>query len=457
MHFEKTPSKSLSQLQLKHKARAPGRINLIGEHTDYNGGKVLPFAMNLAIDFKLFVSQEQSSSFATRYEISSEGHDGVLVLERDELSALVKDLSSEPQSEDLRLRLPKALADSWARYALGALVWHQKSLQGQGITGKSPALVHIQVSSQLPPGAGISSSAALCTGLLALLRDYDHLELSDQDLARQAMFIEHQFAGTRCGLMDQLAIVLGKPGRLLLIDFKDLASSGALLTKTIKAHANFDRYRPVLINTQVKHELGSSPYNERRRHCELGLLGLRQATGAPYPSLGYFAADQEFLRNFAPDLSQSTLKRNLYLRVFPHDEVLAKRLAHAIMENIRVDAAVKALETGDFMALREAIDASHLSLRDDYEVSCSELDLIRLEAINRAGELAEAKSLKDPPILGSRMTGGGFGGSTIQLVHEMIVEDFAEAMRSQQSGYALQTGLTPVVLLTEFSAGLSHS
>ena len=455
MNIVEASSLPAAELKLRFKAFAPGRINLIGEHTDYNGGKVLPFAMDLGIGMELLCSQAEGARADTVYELISDEHPGLLRVKRRDLVPLIAHLAKDDHSADLRPLLPEAIARSWARYAIGVLVWHLKESQEHPLRERSPHLIQIHLTSHLPSGAGISSSAALTTGLLSLLARYEGLPTPPQTLARQAMWVEHQFAGTRCGLMDQTAVALAEKNRLLLIDFRDLAAKGEVATRSVALHARFSSYRPVLINTKVKHELGDSPYNERRRSCEEGLLRLRSVTKLTHPSLGYFAQDKAFLAAYAPGDSQAAMIERLTREVFAGDRRTAQRIAHAILENVRVDQAVTALESGDLALLTKAINGSHESLRDDYEVSCRELDLIRRQALDVATRIARDKKLTESPILGSRMTGGGFGGSTIQLVHSQILGEFTAAMAATDSPYVHETGLVPGVMITEFAAGLS--
>ncbi len=455
MQIIQTSQVPAADLSLRFTAYAPGRINLIGEHTDYNGGKVLPFAMDRGISMELWTSRTLGARADTVYEVTSDEQPGILQVTHKELEPFISHLATGDHSEDLRERLPEAIGRSWARYAIGALIWHLSEGRQHPLRAQAPQTIHLRLASQLPSGAGISSSAALCTGLLSLLAHYEDLPTPLQTLAQQAMYVEHQFAGTRCGLMDQTAVALAHKNRLLLIDFKDLAASGRVETQNVAPHARFAAYRPVLINTKVKHELGDSPYNERRRSCEEGLVRLRSVTKRNHPSLGYFAQDQAFLQAFAPDGSQAGMIERLTREVFAGDRRTAQRIAHAILENVRVDQAVQALEAGDLSRLTQAINASHASLRDDYEVSCLELDLIRRQALDFAGVIGKDQQLKEPPILGSRMTGGGFGGSTIQLVHERILRDFTAAMVASDSPYVRETGLTPGVMVTEFAEGLT--
>ncbi len=441
--------------------RAPGRITLIGEHTDYNGGKVLPFAIDRAITMRRSNSDDRVARHEAVYTVVSDASPDALEISAHELQVLANTFASGDRTVDLRPHLPKEIASSWARYVVGALIWHFHLGQGQHWFDESPRQIRIDLTSTLPIGAGISSSAALCTGLLALLARSERIDLELSVLARQAMFIEHQFSGTRCGLMDQMAVALSEADSLLLIDFKDLQSKDAIQVNAVHAHQAFHDFRPVLINTMVRHDLGSSPYNERRLMCEEGLRLLNDfnkltgAAGGSYPSLGHAAADRTFLQRFAPDGKQATMVQNLGSAIFAGKPVHARRVAHAIMETVRVDQAVAALRSGDLGEFTTAVNASHISLRDDYEVSCAELDLIRTEALSVAATLGTGQGFD--PILGARMTGGGFGGSTIQLVHHSIVPGFVAEMGRQGSAYHQTTGLVPEVMVTGFASGLQVS
>ncbi len=453
MQYMEYATEQAKDLVLMAKAHAPGRINLIGEHTDYNGGKVLPFAMQKGVFFELWGSREVGPFEESCFTLSSHQQTGVVRVQARELLELRRYLRFGDGGQDIRPFLPEAIARSWGRYALGCLLWHLVRLAETAPATHYPKQMVIRVKADLPVGAGISSSAALCVGYLSLMDRFAALGTDLQVLAQEAMYVEHQFAGTHCGLMDQTAVALCEAHKLLMIDFKDLSQDGRVATRSVALHEQFADYRPVLVNTKVKHELGSSPYNERRRSCEVGLAKLVALTGLAYPSLGYFASDAAFLKTFAPDGTQKTLTAELSSRVFAGDSCKAQRVAHAIMETRRVDEAAAALEKGDREALQTLINASHESLRDDYEVSCRELDLIREQALDLAARIGRELGLTAPPILGARMTGGGFGGSTIQLVHQAILENFGQRMIAPDSVYVRETGLIPELILADFAQG----
>jgi galactokinase len=444
----------LSSLSPLVTARVPGRINLIGEHTDYNGGKVLPFAMDRVIELTLSRDAAPSPWADAVYSVATSSHPGRLELRGSEIDALCARADQTEASTDLRDLLPGDVASSWARYAVGSLVAFWR-LAGAARPDTVSARTHIQIDSHLPYGAGISSSAALTTGLIAVLLSSEKLEVDRPRIARAAMRVEHQFAGIRCGLMDQLAVLLCEKDALLLIDFLDLAQADRITTRTVRLHPRLSAYRAVLINTMVKHELGSSPYNERRLSCERGVAQLAQKLGKSHPTPGHFAADREFMRQFAPDGAQDTMIASLARVAFAEDLQTARRLAHAIMEVSRVDAAVDAVQAGDLQQLTTAINASHLSLAHDYEVSCPELDTLRAQTLAVAEELGRARQLASPPILGARMTGGGFGGSTIQLVHETIVPALCARMSERKGPYFESFGIVPEPMVTKLSDGLT--
>jgi galactokinase len=435
-------------------ATAPGRINLIGEHTDYNGGKVLPFAMDRVIALKASRDATPAPHADAVYSIATSSHPGRLEIRGSEIAALCERADQTAPSSDLRGLLPDDVASSWARYAVGSLVAFWRLARATR-SSRAASRTHIQIDSHLPYGAGISSSAALTTGLIAVLLASEGLAVDRPLIARAAMRVEHQFAGIRCGLMDQLAVLLCEQDALLLIDFLDLAQADRITTRSVRLHPTLAAYRAVLINTMVKHELGSSPYNERRLSCERGVQQLAQKLGKPHPTPGHFAADREFMRQFAPDGAQDTMIASLASAAFAQDLQTARRLAHAIMEVSRVDAAVEAVQTGKLEQLTTAINASHLSLARDYEVSCPELDTLRAQTLAVAEELGRESRLTSPAILGARMTGGGFGGSTIQLVHESIVPALCARISERKGPYFESFGIVPEAMVTRLSQGLT--
>jgi galactokinase len=341
-----------------HRADAPGRINLIGEHTDYNEGLVLPTATSL------------------RTAVELVGRD----------TAVVRVESAGFGRVEYRLGEERRAGD-WGDYVRG-VTW---ALRASGLqhTGFDAA-----VTSDIPPGAGLASSAALEVALLRAMRDVFALRIDDLALARAAHHAETDFVGARVGLMDQLAASLGVEGEALFIDVRSLATRRISLSPTLAL---------VVIDSGIAHAHARGEYNERRAACEeaarvLGLRSLRDAT----------TPDVERLAATAPSL--------------------AKRARHVVSENERVREFVSALRRGDLERCGVLIDASHASLRDDFEVSTPELDTLADILRTRGG------------VFGARLLGGGFGGSVLALASadraSAAAHDASEAYRARtgQSG-----------------------
>jgi galactokinase len=399
------------------------------------------------------------------------------------------------------------ISGSWHRYALGALYgwWFHKRINNFGSQNfqKIPLLsenltVDITINSDIPPGAGVSSSAALClalvmgldrglesywgkyqTGTSLSLEGPTPSSLTLDQAALRAMWIEHQFAGTRCGLMDQLAIAKAEAGGFLQIDFGNPSPDGLCFpTCSVFPHEVFNDYQWVLINSMVRHDLGSSPYNERRKSCEDGLESIRQWLQKKDPdalhknpsrilSLGLLTSDHDFLNQLCPDGRQRTLAKELNLQKVVSSPTIARRVAHAIMETRRVDIAVSCLRSGDASGLSRVINESHESLSNDYEVSCEEIEALRsdifetVETMTKSSPTKKVDSKKGipqlPPFLGSRMTGGGFGGCLIQGVQHRFVDRFCEKLTSRKTTFSKLTGLVPEILLVKPEQGLVYS
>lgn len=409
---------------------APGRLNLIGEHTDYNGGKVLPFCIEQGLETQIDLFDDKAGEI----RVFSATFEQVLECSWRQLRAGVD--------------LPK---EAWTHYVVGALVHFLQIVpENYGLD--------VVISSGLPSGAGVSSSAALCVSLLSGLGRVLHNELDTDALAKKAQAIEHDFAGTRCGLMDQLAILHGKTDTLLLIDFDPLPNSSYSI-RPIRLHPAFEDYECVVINTNVKHSLAESAYNERRAECERGLFLLQKYFGEQLTSLGALAAAESFASHF--DLpreqeSEGLLMKRLAGDIFVGDlnaEVLAKRCTHAIMENIRVDQALEAVLLGEIRKLAGAMDGSHRSLRDLYEVSCPELEMVRELALEVATSFGSSLSV-DVPILGPRLCGGGFGGSVIMLVHRKLAGKVVSEFSQGVPEYEKTFGVSPTAWLARIGAGV---
>jgi galactokinase len=365
-------------------ARAPGRVNLIGEHTDYNDGFVLPIAINRYTTVRLQPRDDEwvrvySCGFGSLVEIP-----------------LQPDADSVPQD--------------WARYVHGVI----RVLQSEGLTLRGADL---QIESTVPVGAGLSSSAALEVACAVALLHGAGISLDLTVLAKLCQRAENDYAGAHCGIMDQYAACHAQQGQALLLDCRSLTHR-YLPVDFADTPAVF-----VVCNSGVRHELASGEYNLRRSQCQIGLqalqrrnpeiLSLRDATDIPIEAL-------------APSM----------------DTTIQRRVRHVISENERVLAAAAALERGDAKAFGGLMSDSHRSLRDDYEVSCHELDLLVEIALGIEG------------VLGARMTGGGFGGSTVNLVDASAVESF---MTQLDRSYATATGRQAQLFVCSSAAGVSVS
>ncbi len=344
--------------------RAPGRVNLIGEHTDYNDGFVLP----AAIEFETWTAAARRDDRRLR----------VMAANRGEHVAF--DLDSPPAPP----------ARHWSDYVRGMACELERD--GLRLTGAD-----LWFAGDIPEGAGLSSSAALATSVgLALLTLAGHVPDGIR-LARAGQRAEHHFAGTHCGIMDQFVSAHAQAGHALLLDCRSLAFRQVPIPPSL---------RLVICDSGVKHQLAGGEYNTRRAQCEEGVARLRAALPGLRALRDVSLVD---LQNHGAAL----------------DPVVLRRCRHVVSENARVLEFVAALEGGQLAELGRLMAASHHSLRDDYEVSCHELDAL----VQFAGTA--------PGQVGSRMTGGGFGGSTINLVEATQVEAFRAHVAG---GYARAVG-----------------
>jgi galactokinase len=266
------------------------------------------------------------------------------------------------------------------------------------------------ITGDVPQGAGLSSSAAFEVATVLLLETLGGFEVSRLEVAQLAREAENGFVGVACGIMDQMASTFGEKGKALFLDCRSLACTTVALPPGLKL---------VVVNSGVRHSLASSEYNKRRAECEEGV----RIISASLPNV-------RALRDVEPeDLAR-------FLPALP--PVVAKRCRHVVSEDARVGQAVSAMRSGDVGQLKVLLSASHFSLRDDYQVSCSELDLLV--------DLA----LAHPGCYGARLTGAGFGGCTVNLVEASAVEDFS---RSILSGYQQRSGRPAGIYAFEPSAG----
>ncbi|MCB2406515.1 galactokinase [Hymenobacter lucidus] len=349
--------------------RAPGRINLIGEHTDYNGGYVLPAAIDKEMYFAVALNQKNT-----------------IRLRAYDLNEAVDVATDAVAPSDTQ----------WANYLLGVVAQLQK--RGLAVPGFDCVF-----GGTVPAGAGLSSSAAVECGMLFALNTLLNAGLAPMEIAKLGQAAEHEYAQVLCGLMDQFASVFGRDGQVVRLDCRSLDYE-YFPFDTTACHI-------VLCNSGVKHALASSEYNTRRQECERGVAILRQ----------YYPETQT--------LRDATLEQ-LEAHRDELGPVVYRRCAYVVQENQRVVAACRHLAAGDLAAVGRQMYASHAGLRDDYEVSCPELDVLV--------KLAETQ----PGVYGARMMGGGFGGCTINLVAKEHVAAFVEHMKAgyqQQLGLALET------------------
>jgi galactokinase len=359
--------------------RAPGRVNLLGEHTDYNDGFVLPSA--LAFSTRIAIAARQDRKLVVR----SEGFREHFEFDLD--------------------HLPSRALGVWCDYILGVTVMLRE--MGHSIPGAS-----LLVSGEVPIGAGLSSSAALEVGSALALMSLSGVRLPLPDVARLCQRAENVFIGARVGIMDQFVSCLGKTGHALLLDCRSLEFRLVPIPKDVQL---------VICNTMVKHDHASGSYNRRREECDEGVRILKKW----YP-------DIHALR----DVSVEQLERH----VASIPATIYKRCLHVVAENQRVLEGAKCLAEGQVGRFGDLMGQSHRSLRDFYEVSCRELDIMV--------ELAECLR----GFQGGRMTGGGFGGCTVNLVTGADAPIFAEQISER---YREATGIKPDVYVCLAADGAS--
>lgn len=356
--------------QTERMFRAPGRVNLIGEHTDYNDGFVMPAALAL-------------STWAT-----------VSPREDRKLQIFSENFNEEVEI-DLNAARELSARGHWSDYPVGVAVVLERS--GYRLHGG-----RLEIRGEVPIGSGLSSSASVEVATALALTANSSLEIDPRKLALLCQQAENEFVGARVGIMDQFAALFGQPHQALLLDCRSLE---------FKLLALPDKVRLLICNTMVKHELASSAYNERRRQCEAGVKHLAK-----------FLPGVKALRDVTLDQLEH------YGGELP--EVIYRRCRHVITENARVLAAADALQQNDLTRFGQLMAESHRSLRDDYEVSCRELDLM----VELAREIEG--------VYGARMTGGGFGGCTVNLV---VAERVAEFRTRVAEGYERVTKVKPQI------------
>ena len=350
---------------------APGRVNLIGEHTDYNGGHVFPCALTIGTYAAVRVREDRKAFF---YSMNFED-EGIISLDLD------KELKP---SDDLK----------WVNYPAG-IIW---AFAEKGMT--VPSGFDMVLYGNIPNGSGLSSSASVEVLTGFILKSLFGFEVSNIDLAKIGQYSENKFNGVNCGIMDQFAIAMGKKDHAIFLDTATLQYEYAPIKLT--------GCKLVIACSNKKRGLGDSKYNERRAECEKALSEIR--TLVDVQSLG--------------ELDEATFGK---VEMLIKDDVRIKRARHAVYENRRTITAVQALKRENITLFGQLMNASHESLRDDYEVTGIELDT-----------LVDA-ARKQPGVIGSRMTGAGFGGCTVSIVKDECVDSFIEKVGAEyleKIGYA---------------------
>ena len=352
---------------------APGRVNLIGEYTDFNEGFVFPMTVDRGVYAGIRARADQ------RVRVASSRFGELIDYHLDDFE--------------------KPVPGHWSCYVLGVI-------EELRLLGLVPHGFDAVIDGNLNLGAGLSSSAALETATALALQSLFGFEMSRVDVATLCQRVEHRYANVMCGIMDQFASGLGRSGHALLLDCRTLSH--------VNIPANLDEHRIVIISSEVKRELASSAYNERRAECEEGVKLFRQYD----PTIAS-------LRDVTPDLFDAYGDQL--------SDVVFRRCRHVITENARVLDASAGLSAGELVQFGRLMTASHKSLRDDFEVSCDELDCLVDIANGIEG------------VLGSRMTGAGFGGCTVTLIHT----DAIETLRANLLPYTNRFGLNPEMFVLQ--------
>ena len=360
---------------------APGRVNLIGEHTDYNGGHVFPCALTIGTYAAVAKRNDNKLRF---YSVNLKDA-GVIETSLDDL---------KPYDEA-----------GWTNYPKG-VVWAFEKRGMNPDTG-----FDMVISGNIPNGSGLSSSASLEVLTGFILRDLYGFDVTNQDIALIGQYSENNFNGCNCGIMDQFASAMGKENNAIFLDTSDLSFEYAPI--------KLDGAKIVISNTNKKHKLTDSQYNARRKMCEDALAILQKSV------------DIKALGDLTPEEFEA------------HKDVLTdpdmqKKAKHAVYENQRTVDAVKALKAGNLEEFGKLMRASHESLRDDYDVTGVELDTLAEEA------------WKIPGVIGSRMTGGGFGGCTVSIVKDEAVDNF---IKTVGENYLKKIGYEATFYIVEIGGG----
>jgi galactokinase len=363
---------------------APGRVNLIGEHTDYNGGHVFPCALTIGTYMAVRKRADKKLRF---YSVNF-----------DRLGVLEYDLDGLTPKEN----------GEWTNYPKG-VIW---AFEGRGM--KPDCGLDIAISGNIPNGSGLSSSASLEVVTGYMLKDMFGFDVTNQDIALIGQYSENNFNGCNCGIMDQFASAMGKADNAIFLDTSDLSFEYAPIV--------LDGAKIVVTNSMVKHSLVTSAYNDRRNESAQALKDLQEVCGIK--TLGDLT-EEEF------ETYKSAIK----------DDINRARAKHAVYENQRTIKAVKALKEQDLETFGKLMNASHVSLRDDYETSCEEVDVLVDEA------------WKIPGVIGSRITGGGFGGCTVSIVKDEAIDTFKEKLTA---AYKEKVGKIPEFYVVSVGDGPSR-
>ena len=358
---------------------SPGRVNLIGEHIDYNGGFVFPGALTVGIYAALSLRDDN------KIRMRSKNVAGEVIVDLDEDLVYKKE-------------------DDWGNYPKGVI----KALKdlGHEVTG-----MDIVLYSNIPDGAGLSSSAALEVLMAYIILYLENPEQIDRvEIAKLCQKVENEFVGVNCGIMDQFAVAVGKKDHAILLDCDSLYYEYAPL--------NLGEYSLVIMSTNKRRELADSKYNERRSECEKALEIINENK-------------TEKLSN----LCQATIDD---IESFISDETIKKRAMHVVTENERVKKSMEMLKNNDILGFGKLLTASHMSLENYYEVTGLHLDTLVHEALKIGG------------CIGARMTGAGFGGCAIALVDNTKVEEFKEKV---SVAYKKVTGITPSFYTSNIGEG----
>lgn len=338
---------------------APGRVNLIGEHTDYNAGHVFPCALTIGT----YAAARTREDNKLRFNSMNFEECGVIESSLEELT---------PSKEA-----------GWTNYPKGVM-W---AFTERGM--KMPCGLDMVIYGNIPNGSGLSSSASLEVLTGYMLKDLYGFDVTNVELAQIGQYSENNFNGMNCGIMDQFASAMGKKDNAIFLDTSDLSFEYAPI--------KLDGMKIVVTNSKVKHSLVDSAYNDRRSSCEKALAELQEVisiNGLGELSIEEFEAHKDAVK----------------------DDDRRLKAKHAVYENQRTISAVKALREGDIEEFGRLMNQSHISLRDDYDVSCEEIDVL----VDAAWSV--------PGVIGSRITGGGFGGCTVSIVKDEAIDAFKDTL-----------------------------